>query len=73
MRASYTSSDGVYTVTDTLPVPRQHAVRVLTYADRFLDLEEKFFCDKPTEKSVNVTVRILVLISLLENRSYSNG
>ena len=36
---------------------RQHAVRVITFEDRFLTVEKKFFCEKPTEKTVKVTVR----------------
>ena len=36
--------------------PRRHAVRVVLFHDRFFRLEEKFYCDKPTEKTVKLQV-----------------
>ncbi len=47
-----------YKVRDYGDKMRHHAVRVGIYEDRFIQLEERFFCDKPTEKSVEITVRI---------------
>ena len=35
---------------------RQHAVRVAIYEDRIFYFEQKFFCDRPTEKTVSMTV-----------------
>ncbi len=50
-----TFSGGEYTVLGDV-VNRQHAIRVLAYEERFLNFEQKFFCNRPTEKTVTLTV-----------------
>ena len=57
MEAVYDS--GEYAVINTSPPPRQHAVRAHIYEDRFLQFEQKFFCDRPTEKTVTLMVSLI--------------
>ena len=46
-----------YNVIGTGFANRQHAVRVGTVEDRFLQLENHFFCEKPTEKTVELNFK----------------
>ncbi len=36
--------------------PRRHAVRAVAFHDRFFRTEEKLYCDRPTEKTVRLTL-----------------
>eukprot|EP00095_Tigriopus_kingsejongensis_P012230 maker-scaffold528_size145933-snap-gene-0.29 protein:Tk12230 transcript:maker-scaffold528_size145933-snap-gene-0.29-mRNA-1 annotation:"hypothetical protein IscW_ISCW000316" len=54
---------GLFILNEVDTPARQHAIRVVTYEERHLRLEEKFFCDKPTEKTVSM--RVLTHIGLL--------
>lgn len=55
--ATFNSSapgNGVYTVTSTTAEKR--AVRPVLMEDRIMPVEQLFFCDRATEKTINLTV-----------------
>lgn len=52
-----TFSSDIYTVDGPRTPMKHHAVRVVYYEDRFIDFEQRLFCDKPSIKSVKMKVR----------------
>ena len=52
-------SSGFYTVGDTKSEGKRglkRAVRPVLFEDRILGVEQKFFCDRTTEKTITLTV-----------------
>ena len=52
---------GFYTVDDTHTSGREklkRAIRPILYEDRILAVEQKFFCDRTTEKTITLKVEI---------------
>ena len=51
-----TFSSDTYTVDGPRTPMKHHAVRVVYYEDRFIEFEQRLFCDKPSKK--NITLRV---------------
>lgn len=49
-------SAGIFKLGQVANPKRQHAIRIFTVENRHLRVEQRFFCDKPTEKTVTLNV-----------------
>ena len=52
-----TFADNKYTVVGEGSILRHHALRIVSFEDRYFTFEQRVFCDRPTEKQLKVTVR----------------
>ena len=50
--------DGANKYTVQMYTEQKRAIRPILYEDRILAVEQKFFCDRTTEKTVNLSVSI---------------